>query len=166
MSITCCKISSPELTLTGHHFSKFALEGFTKSVAKEVNPKWNINFLILSPGGIKTNFGNNIQYEPRHPAYADDPESPLNKLIKYISNPASQETWAVPELCAAVLFDAVVGQKEKPLPTRLNLGTATLPLMRADVNNYLKEMDEWEKETLKVASSKDNEGELLELLQR
>jgi NAD(P)-dependent dehydrogenase (short-subunit alcohol dehydrogenase family) len=118
-------------------FSKFALEGFTKSVAKEVDPAWNIKLLILSPGGVKTNFVESLKYLPRHPAYADNPESTVNQLIKYISNPESLESWAKPEACAAVLFEAVVGQEDRPLPKRLNLGSETLPLMRAD----LKEMD-------------------------
>jgi len=159
-------VSSPIIKPTDYCHSKFALEGFTKSVAKEVNPKWNISFLILAPGGVKTSFGSNMKYLTRHPAYADDPESPLNQLIKFMSNPELQETFATPEVCAAVLFDAIVGQKTRTLPKRLNLGTETLPLMRADVYNYLKEMDEWQKETLKVASPKGNVGNILDILQR
>jgi len=159
-------LSDLVITLTADYFSKFALEGFSKSVAKELNPKWNIRFLILSPGGIQTSFTDNIKFLQRHPAYADDPESPLNQLIQYVSAPGSQDNYAVPEVCAAVLFDAVVGQNERPLPRRLNLGPETLPIMRADVNGYLKEMDEWEKETLKVASVKENAGaEILGMLQ-
>jgi NAD(P)-dependent dehydrogenase (short-subunit alcohol dehydrogenase family) len=149
-----------------YNFSKFALEGFTKSVAREVNPKWNIKFLILSPGGVKTSFVSNMKYVPRHPAYADDPESPLNGLIKYISSSANEESWASPEVCAAVLFDAVVGQNERPLPRRLNLGAETLPIMRADVKDYLKEMDEWEKETLKVSPPQKEGESILNALQR
>jgi NAD(P)-dependent dehydrogenase (short-subunit alcohol dehydrogenase family) len=34
--------------------SKFALEGFTKSVSKEVDPAWNIGFAIIEPGSVKT----------------------------------------------------------------------------------------------------------------
>lgn len=30
--------------------SKFAVEGFTESFAKEMHPDWNINFLIIEPG--------------------------------------------------------------------------------------------------------------------
>jgi NAD(P)-dependent dehydrogenase (short-subunit alcohol dehydrogenase family) len=99
--------------------SKFALEGFTKSVAKELNPKWNIKFLILSPGGVKTNFASSIGYLARHPAYANDPEAPLNAFIKFMEGPSLPETWADPDKCAAVLFNAVLGQKDRPLPTRL-----------------------------------------------
>jgi len=99
--------------------SKFALEGFTKCVAKELSPKWNIKFLILSPGGVKTNYASSINYLPRHPAYSNDPDAPLNALIKYLEDPSVPDTWADPDKCAVVLFDAVVGQKDRPLPTRL-----------------------------------------------
>jgi|SRR6187402_2058240 len=106
--------------------------------------------MILSPGGVKTNFISNFKFLPRHPAYANDPEAPLNALIKYIRDPSLPDTWADPDKCAAVLFDAVLGQKERPLPRRLNLGADALPAMRGDVDLYLKEMKDWEEETLKV----------------
>ncbi|KAJ5703881.1 NAD(P)-binding protein [Penicillium malachiteum] len=49
---------------------KFALEGFTKAVVKEVRPEWNIHFLIASPGGMRTNFAqSSLQSPPRHAAY-------------------------------------------------------------------------------------------------
>ncbi len=117
---------------------------------------------------MKTTFASNIKYVPRHTAYADDPTSPLNQLIEYVSTPASQNTWASPEICAEVLFDAVLGQTERTLPTRLNLGAETIPLMRADVDKYLKEMDEWQNETVKVSPTKPAEGErsILDILRR
>jgi len=33
--------------------SKFAVEGFTDSVAKEVKPEWNIKFTCIEPGGFR-----------------------------------------------------------------------------------------------------------------
>jgi hypothetical protein len=71
----------------------------------------------------------------------------------------------VPEICAAVLFDAVVGQKERPLPTRLNLGRENLPLMRANIQKNLKEMDDWEREALSVAPlARNARDDLLDVL--
>jgi len=72
-------------------------------------------------------------------------------MVKYMSDPEAVKTWAIPEKCAEVLFSAVVGQNERPLPKRLNMGQEALPMMRADVKDYLKEMEDWEKETVKVA---------------
>ncbi|TVY13585.1 putative oxidoreductase [Lachnellula arida] len=142
-----------------YHASKFALEGLTKSVNRELNPKWNIKLMILSPGGVKTKFASNMRFLPRHPAYNND-EAPLTGLSKYIKIPSSADTWADADKCAAVLFDVVLGQKDKPLPTRLNLGADALPLMRHEVGEYLKEMEDWEEETLKVMPS-TTEGSVL-----
>ena len=75
--------------------------------------------MILSPGGVKTNFASSINYLPRHPAYASDPEAPLNAFIKYLEDPSLPDTWADPDKCAAVLFDVILGQKDRPLPMRL-----------------------------------------------
>ena len=75
--------------------------------------------MLLSPGGVKTNFLDSINYLPRHPAYANDPEAPLNKFMKNMEESSLRDNMAVPDKCAAVLFDAVLGQKDRPLPVRL-----------------------------------------------
>jgi hypothetical protein len=69
------------------------------------------------------------------------------------------------EVCAAVLYYAVVSQNKRTLPTRLNLGNETLPLVHTDIYKSFKEIDEWEKEMAKVASRNDDTG-LLDILQR
>lgn len=109
--------------------------------------------MILSPGGVRTSFAENIRYLPRHPAYANDPEAPLGGFIEYMKDPSVPLTWADAEKCAAVLFDAVLNQKKRPLPTTLNLGADTLPLMHREIDTYLAEMEDWKEETLKVMPS-------------
>jgi len=133
-----------------YYSRKFALEGFTKAIAKEVKPEWNIHFLILSPGGISTEFTSNVNYTPRHPAYADGNGSPVDALVDLMKNPDAQKGWAIPEVCAEVVFDTVVGQNERPLPKRLNLGQDALPMITSEINEYLKEIEDWKEETLKV----------------
>lgn len=119
--------------------------------------------MILSPGGVQTNFASSIKYLPRHPAYDND-ESPLTGLNNLINDPASSATWADSDKCAVVLFDAVLGQNERPLPMRLNLGVDTLPYMRHDVATYLKEMEDWEEETTKVMPDEAGKSALLNVL--
>lgn len=136
------------------------MEGFTKSVNRELNPKWNIKLMILSPGGVKTRFASSVKILPRHPAYDND-EAPLTSLTKLMKDPSTAADWADADKCAAVLFDVVLGQKDKPLPTRLNLGADALPLMRYEVGEYLKEMEDWEEETLKVMPSTTESSVLL-----
>ncbi|KAJ5594255.1 NAD(P)-binding protein [Penicillium hispanicum] len=142
------------LTAPGHafyHASKFALEGFTESVAKEVDAAWNIKFLIVAPGGVRTNFaGSSLQLAPRSPAY-DTPGSPFSQLLGYITNPESQSTWSDPDICARVLFDCVAGQRERPLPTRLLMGAETIPLIQGDMEKTLAEIDHWKDETMRCS---------------
>jgi NAD(P)-dependent dehydrogenase (short-subunit alcohol dehydrogenase family) len=130
-----------------YHASKFALEGFTESVAKEMDPSWNIKFLLVLPGGVRTNFAStSAKATPRHPAY-DHHSSPLTQLLEYVANPASQETWSDPDICARLLVNTVIAQRERPLPARLLMGAETIPLIRGDIERTLKEIYEWKAET-------------------
>ncbi|KAJ0416734.1 hypothetical protein BJY00DRAFT_291032 [Aspergillus carlsbadensis] len=130
-----------------YHASKFALEGFTESVAKEMDPTWNIKFLIAVPGGVKTNFAaTSLKTIPRHPAY-DTPSSPLTQILRYISQPTAQDTWSDPDVCARLLVDTVSNQKERPLPVRLLMGAETIPLLESDMEKTRAEMQAWKAET-------------------
>ena len=97
------------------------LGGFTQCFARE----WGIKFLVVAPGGIKTNFSSNVQLKNRHPAY-DTPTSPFNQLIRYMMNPAIRDSFSRANRCAEILFDTIVGQYQRPLPTRLLMGAETL----------------------------------------
>ncbi|KAF7333037.1 NAD(P)-binding protein [Mycena venus] len=51
--------------------TKFALEAVTDSVARELDPAWNIRVMIFCPGYFKTNIHIvNAEIEPVHSAYA------------------------------------------------------------------------------------------------
>ncbi|KAL2844820.1 hypothetical protein BJY01DRAFT_263789 [Aspergillus pseudoustus] len=130
-----------------YHASKFALEGFTESVAKEMDPAWNIKFLLAVPGGVRTNFAaTSVKAIPRHKAY-DTPSSPLTQILNYISEPSAQETWSDPDVCARLLVNTVVNQKQRPMPTRLLFGAETIPLLESDMEKTLAEIREWKAET-------------------
>ncbi|TAQ90776.1 hypothetical protein B7494_g914 [Chlorociboria aeruginascens] len=51
--------------------SKWAVEGFTESISKEVKPEWGIKFTCIEPGGFRTDWaGRSMEFpEKRHPAY-------------------------------------------------------------------------------------------------
>ena len=63
--------------------AKFALEGYVESVATYITPHFGINFTNLEPGGIKTEFANNIlaQFQ-KTGGMLDDEYRPI--LEKYI----------------------------------------------------------------------------------
>ena len=51
--------------------SKWAVEGFTEAITKEVRPEWGIKFQCVEPGGFRTDWaGRSMSFpEKRHPAY-------------------------------------------------------------------------------------------------
>jgi len=122
-----------------YHASKFAVEGFTESVAKEMLPEWNIRFMILEPGGVRTNFASGMRYSERHPAYAD-PNGPTNQLISYVQTPGIQDTWSDPVLVVKAVVKVV---SSDDIPFRLPMGTDAWGLMKAEVQGFDKELEKW-----------------------
>jgi NAD(P)-dependent dehydrogenase (short-subunit alcohol dehydrogenase family) len=119
---------------------KWALEGFTEAMAKEVHPDWNIKFLILEPGGTKTEFAKgSMVIAASHPAYTD-PSSPTRQLEKYLADGESLKYWADPALVAKALFE-VVGRNDMPL--RLVTGADGYALIRGIEDARVKEVEQW-----------------------
>lgn len=117
-----------------------------------MDPNWHIKFLIVAPGGIKTNFGTNIQFGNRHSAY-DTPDGPFNQLMKYMMNPNLQETFSDSAKCAQVLFDAVLRQDERALPARLLMGGETIGLIEGESEKSAGELIAWREETMSCSPS-------------
>ncbi|KAH8698616.1 putative 3-oxoacyl-reductase [Talaromyces proteolyticus] len=133
-----------------YHAGKFALEGFTKSIAQEMKPEWNIRFMLVAPGGVRTNFAgsktSSMKVLPRHPAY-DSPSHPLTQLLNYLEMPGVGDTWGDPEICAKLMYDTVVGKYDRPLPTRLLMGGDAVRLVKQDIEKTLQEIEIWEAES-------------------
>jgi short-subunit dehydrogenase len=141
--------------------SKFAVEGWTEAFAKEMHPDWNIKFLILEPGGIKTEFTKgSMEFTTPHPAYKD-PSSPARILEKYIREGGVDAQSSTPERVAEVVFDVIVKQDERALPLRLPLGVDSYGMIMAKLHHTEKDMIEWkdvsestmDEETRRVAAS-------------
>ena len=61
--------------------TKWGIEGFVESVAKEVEP-FGIDFLIAEPGPTATNFGTGIDLAPAVAAYADTPAGAVRRMVE------------------------------------------------------------------------------------
>ncbi|KAE8446400.1 hypothetical protein EG329_012005 [Mollisiaceae sp. DMI_Dod_QoI] len=123
---------------------KFGLEGFTEAFSKEMSPDWNINFLILEPGGVKSNFGtSSLKMIRPHPAYADE-SNPTRQMEKFMLEGDMDKQTADPERVAEVVFDVVtrkVGSGK--LPLRLPLGVDGYSWIKATLEARLKDMEDW-----------------------
>ncbi|KAI4122041.1 MAG: hypothetical protein LQ341_007346, partial [Variospora aurantia] len=88
-----------------YHASKFAMEGWTESVAKELPPSWNIHLTNIEPGGVKTNYATSslTPMAKRHPAY-NDPNTPTNQMLGYMQSGQGRSMWAEPSALAAAIY--------------------------------------------------------------
>ena len=57
-------------TFTIYCSSKWAVEGFTEALSKELKPEWNIKLTCIEPGGFRTDWaGRSMEFnEKKNPA--------------------------------------------------------------------------------------------------
>jgi len=90
--------------------AKFAVEGYTESMATYIQPYFNINFTAVEPGGISTNFAQNVfaNIQNNGGMYDDEYLPVLQKYIHNAQNRATQSNNAIyqtPEEVADVIID-------------------------------------------------------------
>jgi NAD(P)-dependent dehydrogenase (short-subunit alcohol dehydrogenase family) len=118
-----------------YHASKWALEGFSQSLAQEVAP-FGVHVTLIEPAGFSTDWsGSSSRTAEELPAYAD----------LHAENERVRKTrWAAPgdpkASAAAVL--KVVDADEPPL--RVFFGEAPLGLAKADYEERLRTWEQWQ----------------------
>ncbi|KAG1786168.1 uncharacterized protein HD556DRAFT_1507986 [Suillus plorans] len=77
---------SSRLGLVGGAAAAFyTLEGLSESLAKELDPAWNIKVTIIEPGPFRTKiFKDNLRLAPQHPAY-DNPSLPGSQYRQFVA---------------------------------------------------------------------------------
>lgn len=116
-------------------------------------PEWNINFLILEPGGIKTEYAEtSLVSVKRHPAY-DVPEAPTTRLLAYLENPEARAHWGIADAVARTVFDIVSHRGDRPLPLRLPMGGDARTYIIAKAEGVIKELNEWKPEIEAISNS-------------
>ncbi|KAI0020109.1 NAD(P)-binding protein [Xylariomycetidae sp. FL0641] len=124
-----------------YHAAKFAVEGWTEAVAKEMPSAWNIHFSIIEPGGVKTKYATSSlkRMAHRHPAYAD-PAYPTNAILGYMLSEQGRSAWSDPHDIALSIYH-IVSRGER-LPIRVPLGPDSWGMIMMDIENTKKDLEE------------------------
>jgi NAD(P)-dependent dehydrogenase (short-subunit alcohol dehydrogenase family) len=91
-----------------YHATKWALEGWSESMAFELN-QLGIGMKILEPGGMKTDFFTRSFEMGRHPAY----DALVNRVMGAITDPKQMDTYSTPEQIAEVVYEAATDGKDQ-----------------------------------------------------
>jgi NAD(P)-dependent dehydrogenase (short-subunit alcohol dehydrogenase family) len=118
-----------------YHASKWALEGFSQSLAQEVAP-FGVHVTLIEPAGFDTDWsGSSSRRAEELPVYAD---------VHAATEEVRKHRWAAPgdpkASAAAVL--KVVDADEPPL--RVFFGEAPLGLAKADYEELLRVWEQWQ----------------------
>jgi NAD(P)-dependent dehydrogenase (short-subunit alcohol dehydrogenase family) len=118
-----------------YHASKWALEGFSQSLAQEVAP-FGVHVTLIEPGGFDTDWsGPSAKRAERLPAYAEvhaAADKERGKRAAYQGDPAA----------SAVALLEVVDAGEPPL--RVFFGALPLQLAKADYESRLSNWEQWQ----------------------
>jgi NAD(P)-dependent dehydrogenase (short-subunit alcohol dehydrogenase family) len=91
-----------------YHATKWALEGWSESMAFELN-QFGIGMKTVSPGGMKTDFFTRSFDTARHPAY----DALVNKVMSVITDPKQMEAYSSPAQIAEVVYEAATDGKDQ-----------------------------------------------------
>lgn len=91
-----------------YHATKWALEGWSESMAFELN-QLGVGMKTVSPGGMKTDFFTRSFDAARHPAY----DGLVDKVMSAVTDPKQMETYSTPEQIAEVVYEAATDGKDQ-----------------------------------------------------
>lgn len=89
-----------------YHATKWGLEGWSESLAFEMNPL-GIGVKTVSPGGIATDFAGRSLDVTQHEAYAE----PMQKVLSVFMDPERQKNYSTSEMIAEVVYEAATDGK-------------------------------------------------------
>ncbi len=116
-----------------YHLTKWAIEGFCDTLAKEVAP-FNIKVTITEPGAHGTSFGAGMQTAPVMEAYDQTPAGDVRRAVYSgnfpINNSVDKTTQAI-----------ITSMEQNDAPLRLALGGDAYREMRASLVARLEALD-------------------------
>jgi NAD(P)-dependent dehydrogenase (short-subunit alcohol dehydrogenase family) len=126
--------------------AKWAVEGFSEALAREVAPL-GITVTLIEPGGFRTDWAGSSMHQT---APSADYQGTVGQMMRYIREHAGREPGDPAKAAQAII--TIVNEK-KP-PRRRLLGRDAVQLARQIDQAKLAETDRWEK----LSSSTDFEG--------
>src|SRR5882672_2543609 len=91
-----------------YHATKWALEGWSESMAFELN-QFGIGMKTVAPGGMKTDFFTRSFDTGRHPAY----DELVDRVMSKITDPKQMETYSSPSQITEVVYEATTDGKKQ-----------------------------------------------------
>jgi NAD(P)-dependent dehydrogenase (short-subunit alcohol dehydrogenase family) len=132
-----------------YHATKFALEGFTESVAKELDPEWQIRFVVFEPGSVKTKWSNDNmkvggeQHEAyRRPEGKGLPLELIRQMKRSVDDKIGTDAGRVADLMAKVIVDEEGSWGGREM-LRLPVGADSWALIRTDVKAVEASLEKW-----------------------
>ncbi|MFN8033866.1 MAG: SDR family oxidoreductase [Mycobacterium sp.] len=120
--------------LGGYHASKWALEGFTQSLAQEVSP-FGIRVTLIEPGGFSTDWVDSAHQATRHPDYRDEHRKFQRARTRRMAGMGQ------PEAAGSALL-RLVDSADPPL--RVFFGKSPLSVATADYTSRLATWQRWQ----------------------
>jgi len=124
-----------------YNATKFAVEGFSEALAKEVEPL-GIKVVIVEPGAFRTDWAGRSLRQTRHPV--DDYAETAGVRRKIVTGRSGKQP-GDPVRGANAIVEAV--QSGNP-PQRLLLGRMALETARGKLELLRRDFDAWEQTTL------------------
>lgn len=129
-------------TLGYYHATKYAVEGISESLAKELIP-FNIAVTLIEPSGFRTDWGgrSSVKTDTQIPEFK---ESLVGQMLKGVEHSGGQESGDPVKAAAAVIK---VVETSKP-PLRLLLGKAAYQAATHKFKSALENIEEWKEITI------------------
>ncbi|MBR8832772.1 MAG: SDR family NAD(P)-dependent oxidoreductase [Stigonema ocellatum SAG 48.90 = DSM 106950] len=124
--------------------TKFALEGLSEALSKEVAPL-GIKVTIIEPGAFRTDFNGRSLATPEH--LIDDYASTSGEFLKWIRETDGTQP-GDPDKAAQAMIQAV--ESHNP-PLRLALGADALHLISEKLSSVKAEMEAWKQVSINTA---------------
>jgi len=121
---------------TAYHAAKWAVGGFTESLAQEVAP-FGVKVCALEPGGMRTNWGARANKDT--PELLPDYESSVGAVAKALQSVWGQET-SDPARVAQVILRLAASDR---LPAHLLLGSDAVQYARQAEAARATDADQW-----------------------